>query len=233
LISVVDPTEAFSAGRFQALADAAIAGIAERGREAIVVGGTGLYVRVLLHGMIALPEPDPALRARLVEEGRALGVAALHQRLAQVDPEEAARVRPTDQMRITRALEIHVQTGRAASEQRRAHAFAEERYPHRLFVLDPPREGLYAAIEERTRRMFTEGLVSEVEGLVKQGLSDAPPMRSVGYAQALRVLRGELTEAAAIDDTARQTRRYAKRQLTWFRKEPGARWIAPPYSEIR
>jgi tRNA dimethylallyltransferase len=233
LISVVEPTEAFSAGRYQALADAAITGIAERDHPAIVVGGTGLYVRVLLHGMIPTPDADASLRARLLEEVRLHGAEALHARLSQIDPATAASVRPTDALRITRALEIHALTGRSVSEQRSEHRFAEQRYPYELFILDPPRDALYAAIDDRTQKMFAAGLVGEVERLVQRGFADAPPMRSVGYAQALRVLRGTLSEADAVTDTARQTRRYAKRQLTWFRKEQGARWISPPYAELR
>ena len=232
LISIVEPGEAFSAGRYQELADAAIAQIAHRGRRAIVVGGTGLYLRILLHGVIAGPPPDPALRTRLQEDQRVRGLPALYADLQRVDPATAASLQPTDAMRIQRALEIHAQTGRPASEQRQAHAFAERRYDHRLFVLDPPRDALYAAIDARTRQMFSAGLVEEVKRLVAQGYGDAAPMRSVGYAQALQLLRGGCTEEAAIAAVSQATRRYAKRQWTWFRKEPDARWVAPPYADV-
>jgi tRNA dimethylallyltransferase len=232
LISIVDPGEPFSAGRFQELADAAIADIVRRGRRPIVAGGTGLYLRFLLHGVIPAPLPDAALRARLNEDVRVRGVAALYEELQRLDPAAAASLKPTDAMRIVRALEIYAQTGRPASEQRQAHGFAEHRYDYRLFVLHPPRETLYAAIDARTRRMFSAGLVREVERLVALGLEETAPMRSVGYAQALQVLRGASTEEAAIAAAAQATRRYAKRQWTWFRRERDAQWIAPPYAEI-
>jgi tRNA dimethylallyltransferase len=232
LISIVEPGEPFSAGRYQELADAAIADIVRRGRRPIVLGGTGLYLRILLHGLIPGPLPDAALRVRLKEDVRARGLPALYADLQRVDPATAASLRPTDAMRILRALEIHAQTGRPASEQRQAHAFADCRYGYRLFVLNPPREALYQAIDARTRRMFTGGLVREVERLVALGHGAAAPMKSVGYAQALQVLQGASTVEDAIAAAARATRHYAKRQWTWFRKERDAEWIAPPYSEL-
>jgi tRNA dimethylallyltransferase len=229
LVSAIDPDEPFSAARFQQLADEAIAGIAGRGRRVLVVGGTGLYLRILLHGVAPAPRAAPELRRALEQEAREIGRPALHRRLAEVDPETAAAVKPSDLVRIVRALEIHALTGTAASRFRREHRFAEDRYPHRLFVLDPPRAELYRAIDERTRRMFAEGLVDEVRRLVALGYREAAPMRSVGYAQALAHLDRTLTLEQAIQRAARETRRYAKRQLTWFRREPGARFVQPPW----
>jgi tRNA dimethylallyltransferase len=232
LISVVDPLEPFSAARFQALADQAIAQIRARGRKVIVVGGTGMYLRILLHGVVAAPPAEPLLRARLEEEGQALGWPALHQRLAQIDPESAARIQPADRVRIVRALEIHALTGRPASAWRGEHGFTQERHPFQLFVLDPPREALNQAIDARARALFDRGLLEEVEGLVARGYAEAAPMRSVGYKEALAVVRGALTREEAIRLVARDTRHYAKRQRTWFRKEPAARFLAPPYAEL-
>ncbi|MFZ5471916.1 MAG: tRNA (adenosine(37)-N6)-dimethylallyltransferase MiaA [Myxococcota bacterium] len=228
LISIVEPNEPFSAARFQALADEAIAGIVSRGRRVLVVGGTGLYVRVLLHGVAVAPGSDPALRARLAEEARAIGREALHRRLADIDPQTAAQVKPRDLLRVIRALEIHARTGTPASIHRAAHRFEEDRYPHRLFVLSPPRKTLYAAIDHRTEAMFEAGLVSEVRGLLARGFRDAPPMRSVGYAQALAVVEGRMSLPEAIGEAAQKTRHYAKRQLTWFKKERGARRVESP-----
>jgi tRNA dimethylallyltransferase len=233
LISVVEPTEPFSAARFQALADAAIADIHGRGRPVVVVGGTGMYLRILLHGVVAAPPADPALRATLEAEGLKDGWPALHARLTEVDPESARVIHLTDKVRIVRALEIHALTGMAASAWRRAHGFTQDRYPYRLFVLDPPREALYAAIDARCRAMFEHGLLDEVRSLVAQGFEDAAPMRSVGYKEALAAVRGELSVEDAIRLAARDTRHYAKRQLTWFKKEAGARFIQPPYTELR
>ena len=187
---------------------------------------------MLLHGVMPAPAADPALRRRLEAEAAEHGREALHRRLAAVDPETAAAISPQDLVRTVRALEIWEGSGTTASAARRAHAFAPDRYPYALFVLQPEREALYRAIDERTRRMFEAGLVEEVRALVAAGYAETPPMRSVGYVQALAVVEGRMTREAAIDDTAQQTRRYAKRQLTWFKRERGARFLPPPYPDV-
>ncbi|MFP2902607.1 tRNA (adenosine(37)-N6)-dimethylallyltransferase MiaA [Corallococcus sp. 4LFB] len=230
LVSCVDPLAAFSAAEFQRRADAAIADIASRGRPVFVVGGTGLYLRVLLHGVVDAPGALPSLRAELEALAAEQGREAVHRRLAEVDPETAAKLPTQDLVRVVRALEIHAQTGVPASEFRRAHAFAPDRHPFQLYVLDPPREALYAAINARTEALFARGLVEETRALLEQGYADAAPMRSVGYVQARAVVEGRMTREEAIADTAQETRRYAKRQLTWFRKEPGAVFLPPPYA---
>jgi tRNA dimethylallyltransferase len=228
LVSCVDPLEAFSAARYQALADTAIADITGRGRRVVVVGGTGLYLRVLLHGVVPAPGGDETIRAAL----EALDDETLHARLEAVDHVTAARLPVKDRVRIIRALEIHTLTGEPASVHRERHSFRSARYPFRLWVLDPPREALYAAINARTKAMFDAGLVDEARQLVAQGFRDAAPMGAVGYAQALAVLDGTMTEAQAITDVAQKTRHYAKRQWTWFRKEQGARFVQPPYDVV-
>jgi tRNA dimethylallyltransferase len=232
LVSVVEPNERFSAAQFQRLADAAIAEIRSRAKRVLVVGGTGLYLRILLHGVISAPGANTKLRQQLEEEAARKGTAALHQQLAQVDPATAAEVKPTDLVRIIRALEIHQSTGMAVSEQRRRHRFMENRYPFVLYVLSPPRDELYCAIDERAKAMFAGGLLDEVRSLVQRGFRDAAPMRSVNYVQALAVVEGRMRLEEGIASAAQQSRRYAKRQLTWFRKEPGARHLSPPYGEL-
>lgn len=230
LVSVADPLETFSAARFQSLADEAIAEITKRGKQVVVAGGTGLYLRILLHGVVPAPPAAPELRQRLEQEATQHGRDHLHGRLAQVDPESAAWVKPTDLVRIVRALEIYELTGTTASQFRKDHQFAEDRYLFDLYVLDPPRDELYRRIDERTSRMFREGLLDEVRALLDRGYRDAAPMGSVGYPQALAHLEGKLSLEEAVAQTARETRRYAKRQLTWFRREPGARFIQPPFA---
>jgi tRNA dimethylallyltransferase len=232
LISVVDPLEPFSAAEYQRRADVAIAEIASRGRPVFVVGGTGLYLRVLLHGVVEAPGAHPALRAELEALAATEGREEVHRKLAEVDPETAARLPPRDLVRIIRALEIHALTGKTASEFRREHAFAGERYPFRLQVLSPPREALYRTIEARTAAMFEQGLVEEVRALLARGYGNAAPMRSVGYVQARAFVEGTLTLEEAKQLVAQETRRYAKRQLTWFRKEPGALFVEPPYARL-
>jgi tRNA dimethylallyltransferase len=225
----VEPTEDFSAARFQRLADEAIEAIRGRGRRVVVVGGTGLYVRVLLHGVVKAPGRDEALRGSLEAFAEAAGNEALHRRLSEVDPASAARLPAADRVRVIRALEISLSTGRPASAWRAEHRFLAERYDARLWVLDPPRDALYAAVDARARAMFEGGLLEEVEALVARGWRDAPPMRAVGYAQALECLDGRLSREQAIAETAKATRHYAKRQWTWFKKERGARFTRPPY----
>jgi len=231
LVSIVEPTEAFSAARWAALADAAIADAAARGRAVLVVGGTGLYVRALLHGLTETP-PDLEVRRALEEEARRLGPEAMHRRLGEVDAETAARLPPADVLRVVRALEIHATTGRPPSQLRAAHGFGAARYPARLFFLEPERAALETRIAERTRRMFEHGLLAETAQLVARGFRDTAPMRSVGYRQALAVLEGRLSAAEAERDTALETRRYARRQRTWFRREPGTQFVAPPYAAL-
>lgn len=230
LVSVVEPDVegGFSAALYQRLADAAIADIASRGKRVLVVGGTGLYLRALLHGVVSAPGSDAVFRGSLEGEPS----AALHARLAAVDAVTAAALPVNDRVRVVRALEIHHLTGTPASVFRQAHAFSEERYPYRLFVLSPAREQLYQAIDARTRQMFDGGLLDEVRALVAQGFGRAPPMGSVGYAQALACVEGRMTRDEALAEAAQKTRHYAKRQLTWFRKEAGARFIEPPYAEL-
>jgi tRNA dimethylallyltransferase len=232
LVSVVEPLEPFSAAEYQRRADEAIADIAARGRRVFVVGGTGMYLRILLHGLVEAPGAAPELRAELEALAAAEGREAVHRQLAQVDPETAAKLPPQDLVRVIRALEIHRQTGRPASEFRREHAFAPSRYPFRMYVLSPPREALYEAIERRTTALFERGLVEEVRGLLARGYAEAAPMRSVGYAQAKAVVEGQLSLERARELVAQETRRYAKRQLTWFRKEPGALFVEPPYDAV-
>ncbi|MCA3012695.1 MAG: tRNA (adenosine(37)-N6)-dimethylallyltransferase MiaA, partial [Myxococcaceae bacterium] len=189
----------------------------------------GLYLRVLLHGVVPGAGRDEGLRAALA----ALGDEALHERLRAVDPVTAERLPVRDRVRVTRAIELFEATGEPASAQRARHAFASARHPYRLWVLDPPRAALYAAIDARTKAMFDAGLVDETRRLVAQGFREAAPMRAVGYAQALAVVDGVMTEAQAVADVAQKTRHYAKRQWTWFRKEQGARFVQPPFDVER
>jgi tRNA dimethylallyltransferase len=231
LVSVADPLEQFTAARFQALADAAIEDIAARGRRVLVVGGTGLYIRVLLHGLSAGPS-DAELRARLEEDARRLGPEALHARLTAVDPPSAEKIAVSDTLRVVRALEIHTLTGEPASAAWQSHGFASTRYPYTLWFLDPPREALAQAISARTQAMFARGLIEEVHELVRRGYREAAAMGSLGYRQALAVVEGRLGLLEAVAETERLTRAYAKRQRTWFRREPGVRFLAPPYVEL-
>jgi tRNA dimethylallyltransferase len=225
LLDVADPGEGMDAARFAALADAAIAEVSARGKLPVVAGGTGLYLRALLHGVVAAPGRDPALRARLEEEAARLGRPALHARLAAVDPAAAARIRENDLVRIVRALEIAA-GGRRPSELLAAHAFREDRYDAVLVALDPPRSELHARIDARVRAMFAGGLLDEARGLASR---PELPRLPIGYGEAIACVRGELDVEEAMRRVQVAHRRYARRQVIWLRGERGVEWIAPPY----
>ena len=219
LLDVADPEEQLDAARFVQLADAAIADISARGKRVIVAGGTGLWIRALLRGLLDAPGASPELRAALREDFERLGVPALHARLVQIDPGAAARILPNDRVRIERALEVHALSGRPLSELQREHRFAQARYEALLSFLDPPREVLRQRIEARTRRMFADGsLRRETEWLLSRGAGKA--LKIIGYGEMAEALRtGNF--AAAEERTKARTRQYAKRQRTWFARDAG------------
>jgi tRNA dimethylallyltransferase len=228
LIDNAEPGEGWDAARFVRLADEAIAAIVARGHLPLVVGGTGLYLRALLHGVVEAPGRDPALRARLEEEAMALGRPALHARLAELDPEAAARIRPNDLVRVVRAIEIAA-SGRTQSERFREHAFAPQRYGARILALDLPREELHRRIDARVAAMFAGGLIDEAGALIARFGDRIPVKLPIGYRAAIAVARGELSLAEAVRTVQGETRRYARRQIVWLRREPGVEWITPPW----
>jgi tRNA dimethylallyltransferase len=228
LLDVVEPGEGWDAARFVRAADEAIAGVTARGRLPLVVGGTGLYIRALLHGVVPAPGRNPGLRAQLEAEAAERGRPAVHARLAGVDPEAAARIRPNDLVRVVRALEIAA-SGRSQSELFREHAFAEERYRAVLLALDPPREVLHERIEARVEAMFAGGLLEEARALVDRFGADVPSKLPIGYREAVAVVRGECRVDEAVRRVQVETRRYARRQVIWLRRERGVAWIAPPW----
>jgi tRNA dimethylallyltransferase len=228
LLDVVRPDEPFHAARWAALARAALADVSARGRVPIVVGGTGLYYRALTAGFFEAPPPDPAIRARHRAEAEALGVEALHARLAGVDAEAAAAVGPRDLVRISRALEVWEQTGAPISALRRAAAGTADVAP-RALVLDPPLPELRRRIEARAREMFDAGFIEEVRALRAAGHGQARALQALGYPQVGALLDGACTRDEALAATIAATVAYARRQRTWFRKEAAvARLAAPP-----
>ena len=226
LLDCVDPDEPFSAADFRTLADAAVVGIAARGKIPIVAGGTGLYIRALLGGLIDSPAGDDHLRARLKEVAAQEGKEGLLARLAAVDPASAAVLHPNDQVRIIRALEITYATGVPASQLRAGHHFGDERYRSLKIGLSPPRDLLYRRIEDRVDAMVAAGLEAEVRHLLQRGYGrDLKAMRGIGYKEMAAFLAGETTFAEAVGLMKRDTRRYAKRQLTWFKKDVYIKWF--------
>ena len=222
-VDLVDPGEPFDVARFRVAAAGAIAAIAARGRVPIVVGGTGLYVRALLRGLCPAPPRAPALRAELEAAVAAEGSAALHRRLAALDPAAAARVAPRDTVRIVRALEVALATGVPLSRWQAEHRFAERPYDALVIGLARPTAELDARITARANAMVAAGFLDEVSALVARGVV----VDAVGYREMLACVDGRTDVATAVAATVRATRRFAKRQRTWFRREPGVVWHHP------
>ena len=225
VVDVVDPDYPFNAGDFVRLADEAIADIAARGRVPIVCGGTGMYVRALVRGLIEAPPVDRGRREELYAVEAERGAGALHAMLAEIDPDKAASIPPADLLRIVRALEVYEQTGETMSALHERHAASPPRYDAFTACLTMDRERLYARIDDRVDRMVAAGLVGEVRGLLTGGAArESNAMQGLGYRQLAAHLAGECSEGEAIERIKRDTRRFAKRQYTWFRNQPGVRW---------
>jgi tRNA dimethylallyltransferase len=228
LLDIVVPTETFHAARWAALARVAIRHIIERGRVPVVVGGTGLYLRALLSGLFEAPPSDPTIRERHKREAKAMGVEALHTRLASIDPRTAARVLPRDLLRISRALEVYEQTGVPISALR-TQQVAPADVSAATLVLDPPLDALRDRIGRRFEEMIAAGLLDETRGLRARFGSDARALQALGYRQIGEHLDGLLTLDEAVAVAKAATSAYARRQRTWFRKEVDAwRVEAPP-----
>lgn len=226
LVDVLEPTERYSAGEFARRARAAIAQIRSRGHRPIVVGGSGLYLRALLEGISPVPPGDPAVRRRLRERLDHEGLDALYTELQARDPATADRLPPGDTQRILRALEVVEVSGTPLSEWIARHPYGEERLAAVRVGLTLPRRLLYDAIARRVACMLERGWVEEVARLMARGLGTAAPaFQAIGYREIARHLAGEWTLDRAVEETVRATRRYAKRQLTWFRRERDIIWL--------
>jgi tRNA dimethylallyltransferase len=225
LIDIVNPDESFHAIRFREEADRAIGDIHGRGRVPMIVGGTGLYVKVLLHGLFN----DPTLERftkweQRLEQYNSLGDDP-YRMLESLDPEASRRIHPRDKVRAQRAVEVFLRTGRSIAELQRQHGFREDRYRALVIGLTMDREGLFERINARVDRMVLKGLLKEVEGLLAKGYSpDLPSLRSLGYRHVTRVIAGDLGLSEAVRLFKRDTRRYAKRQLTWFGNQERVQW---------
>jgi len=227
LLDIVSPYQNFSASDFREAAAAAIADIDRRGKKPVVVGGTGLYIRALLEGLVDSPTGDPELRKRFAE----LPGEELLGRLAAVDPETAARLHPNDRVRIIRALEVFSQTGRPISGFRSEHAFSGDYYQALKLAIRVERQELYRRVDRRVEQMMADGLLAEVRSLLASGYHrEMKSMRSIGYKELSAHLAGEITLDQAVELIKRDTRRYAKRQMTWFTKENEIYWLEYPES---
>jgi tRNA dimethylallyltransferase len=220
LLDVVDPDQPIDAARFARLADQAISEIAARGHVPIVVGGTGLWLRALLRGLVEVPAVDAELRAHLEQEWRSLGGEEMHRRLARVDARTAAHVHASDMVRVVRALEVHAQTGQALGELRAQHALGAPRQRALTIVIDMAMPAWRDAVAERTRGMIARGFIDEVRGLITRYGPAIKPLRAVGYRQVAEGLAASASAAEIEHAVVRATRLYGKRQRNWFRSDP-------------
>ena len=226
LIDCVDISEAFSVADYQSLVDVAITDIQNRDKRVLLVGGAGLYFRAIVDGLFEGPGADPSLRKRLEEEAAQFGVDTLHKRLQTCDPESAERIHPNNLVRVIRALEVYELTGTPMSELQQQWHPEKQRYPFIAFGLTMPRALLYRRIEQRVDVMLANGLIAEVESLLAAGHArDSVALQSFGYRELIAYLDGDCTYLEAISQLKQNTRRFAKRQLTWFRKDTRIEWL--------
>ncbi len=227
LLDVADPRDRYDAARFRAAAIAAMTEIRSRGRLPVVVGGTGLYVRALLRGLRPAPPADPAFRQALEALADRSGTSALHARLAAVDAPAAARLHPNDRVRLVRALETRERASGAPGEEGQGD-WSRAVPPWRALTIGlcQERDRLNRRLGERVRDMVARGMLEEVRALLARGVDEAAPgMAGIGYRQFCAVARGALPLEEAERLMRRDTARYARRQMTWFRREPDVRWV--------
>ncbi len=233
LIDVVYPDEPFSAARFKTMAEVVISDLHQKGHPIFVVGGTGLYIKALTQGLFPAQEQVNTARKKLKKEAETLGLVAMYQRLQKVDPAAASRIHPNDSYRIIRALEVHQVTGQSISYHQGVHGFRDAPYTTVKIGLTRDRNILYDRINRRVDLMLTSGLLEEVKWLLDQGYpSTLKSMRSIGYRHMADYLEGRTPWDETVRLFKRDTRRYAKRQLTWLRADPGFMWVQPGQIDI-
>ncbi|MFH1395176.1 MAG: tRNA (adenosine(37)-N6)-dimethylallyltransferase MiaA [Candidatus Omnitrophota bacterium] len=224
LIKVVSPEQEFNAAKFVNMAQEVIDNICKKGKMPVFAGGTGLYVKALVDGMFPAPPKDETLREELLKLAKKMGNEYLYSELEKVDPDTAARLHSNDLRRIVRALEIFKLTGKTMQEKKSETRGITENYDCRMFGLSLPRKMLYERIENTVDKMFREGLVAEIEKLRTRKLS-LTAARALGIKEVSAYLDGEISFEKAEEELKKNTRRYAKRQLTWFRSDNRIEWI--------
>jgi tRNA dimethylallyltransferase len=232
LFDVLDPDQESNVADYVGMASEAIADIRDRGKLPVVVGGTGMYIRVLVHGIFDAPEPDEEIRHRYRTLAAEEGSPHLHEMLEDVDPDLAEKIHPNDAVRIIRGLEVYEQTGKPLSVHQREHRFKKPNYDALKVGLLRPRQELYDRINLRAEQMIEEGLLEEYRGLIDRGYDrELKPLQSLGYRQMGEFVFDGVSMDGALDAMRRGTRRYAKQQISWFRSEPGLRWALAPICE--
>jgi len=227
LIDIVNPDEEFNAAMYRERALPLIYEIYSRGKACFIVGGTGLYIRALLGGLFYVPQKDPRLRKKLIKEISRYGLKELYKKLMDYDSDYAKKVHPNDRIRIIRGLEIFYLTGKKPSELIKAHRFRDEKIEALKLFLYIDRQELYERINKRSLKMIESGLIEETRKLLLKGYSpNLKSMQSIGYKHMVKYIKGEWSLNEALRIMQRDTRRYAKRQITWFKKEPNMIWIS-------
>jgi len=226
LIDIVEPDEYFSAGEYRKRSEEIIQKLLNKGMMPVVVGGSGLYLKALLYGLFEGPEADPNLRKTYDTYADKFGSEALHKKLSKIDPQAAQRIHPKDRVRIIRALEVYEKTGKPISSLQGNFSLQKSLYAPIIIGLQRERKELYQRIEQRVDSMMAEGFVDEVRRLLDRGYSeDLRALMGIGYGQIIHYLKGEYNIERAISLIKRDTKRYAKRQMTWFQKMENINWL--------
>ena len=227
MLSVAEPWEDFSVSRYCAMADPIVEDILRRGKSPIIVGGTGLYMDALIRGNAFAPCPSTGRREELEALAASQGIEAVIERLRAVDPESAARLHPSDQKRIIRAMEVYLETGMTITEHnRKTQEIPPKYHPIRFALADRQRQTLYDRIDRRVDTMVEAGLIEEIQGLLARGIPEkCTAMQAIGYKEFVAALHGACSLEEAAGQVKQASRRYAKRQLTWFRRNPENIWL--------
>ncbi|MBN2060561.1 MAG: tRNA (adenosine(37)-N6)-dimethylallyltransferase MiaA [Deltaproteobacteria bacterium] len=233
MIDIVDPDEEFNASLYRSMAVRVIEEAIDRGKICFAVGGTGLYLKTLLRGIMKCPPADSFLREHLKLKWEEQGPAFMHRQLERLDPEAASRIHPNDRIRVLRSLEIINLTDRTITDLTGGHRFQESYYETLKLGLEMERSKLYKRINERSFSMVDNGLIEETHSLIDMGYStELKPMKSIGYRHAVGLLKGIWNKEKMIFEFQKDTRRYAKRQLTWFRNDHDYMWVNPDSRDL-
>ena len=227
MLSVAEPWEDFSVSRYCAMADPIVEDILRRGKSPIIVGGTGLYMDALIRGNAFAPCPSTGRREELEALAASQGIEAVIEKLQKADPESAARLHPSDQKRIIRAMEVYLETGMTITEHnRKTQEIPPKYHPIRFALADRQRQTLYDRIDRRVDAMVEAGLIEEIQGLLARGIPEkCTAMQAIGYKEFVAALHGACSLEEAAGQVKQSSRRYAKRQLTWFRRNPENIWL--------
>jgi tRNA dimethylallyltransferase len=226
LIDILYPDQDYNAGMFANDADAIINQLGQQGKTAVLVGGTGLYLRALINGIIEVPEISLKIRNSVRTLASEKGVGECYLKLKELDPKSADKLHPHDISRVTRALEVVLETGHSIQEYQANHRFQQHRYQVYYIGTTWPREVLYDRINKRVKLMIERGLVNETRGILEMGYSESlPSLNSIGYKQAVAFLRDKMSKDEMITDIQQKSRHYAKKQVTWYKKDRSIPWV--------